>query len=281
MVGIVLMCGAVLLFSVLDGTAKYLSRELPTPQIVWARYFANVLLVLAVLNPWTRPGVARARKPMLQVVRSCLLLGSTALNFLAVRYLQLAETITITFMTPLLVALLALPILGERIGPRRLAAIVVGFAGVLLVARPGVGGIHPAALFSVAGCVCYAFYGILTRMLATHDKAETTLVYSGLAGVVLLTPLLPLFWVQPPTALAWALMLSMGVYASVGHYLLILAHQRAPAAILSPFMYTQLVWMIGIGYFVFGDLPDRWTLAGGLVVAGSGLYLLSAERSRR
>ena len=281
LVGIVLMCGAVLLFSGLDATAKWLSRDLPTPQIVWARYCANVLMVLAVLNPWTKPGVTRTSKPMLQVVRSCLLFGSTLLNFLAVRYLQLAETTSITFMTPLIVALLAMPILGERIGPRRLGAIMVGFCGVLLVTRPGLGGIHPAALFSVAGCFCYGLYAILTRMLAAHDRPETTLVYSGLAGVVVLTPMLPLFWVSPQSPLTWALMVSMGVYASVGHYLLILAHQRAPAAILSPFMYTQLVWMIGLGYVLFGDLPDHWTLAGSLIVIASGLYLLSFERRRR
>ncbi|MHB2165413.1 DMT family transporter [Alsobacter sp. R-9] len=280
LIGILLMCSAVLCFSGLDTTAKFLSRELPTAQVVWARYFANVMIVLAVLNPVTQPGVLRSSRLGLQIVRSALLLSSTGLNFIALRYLQLAETTAITFMTPLLVVLLAAPILGEKIGARRLGAIVVGFVGVLVVTRPFVGGMHPAALFSVLGCFAYATYAITTRMLAHADKPQTTLVYSGLAGVLVLTPLLPLFWVDPPSWRTWAFMASMGVYAAVGHYFLILAHQRAPAGILSPFMYSQLLWMVALGYVVFGDIPDAFTLAGGIIVVASGLYLLSLERRR-
>ena len=137
------------------------------------------------------------------------------------------------FMTPLLVALLAAPLLGEKIGVHRLAAIMVGFAGVLVVVRPGMGGMHPAAFLSVLGCVCYAFYAILTRKLSATDRAETTLFYSGMAGVVVLTPLLPLFWHDAATPLIWALMASMGVYAAVGHYMMILAHHQRPRRALA------------------------------------------------
>lgn len=278
LLGIVLMCGAVFCFSGLDSTAKFLSRDLPTPQIVWARYCAAVLITAAVLNPVTRPGVLRTRRLGLQLARSSVLFGSTLLNFVAVRYLQLAETVSITFATPLIVALLAAPLLGERIGRARLAAILVGFAGVLVVVRPGAGSLHPAAMLSVLSCFCYAAYALMTRKLAAYDRAETTLVYSGLAGVVLLTPVLPLFWQQPGSAWSWMLMASMGVYATVGHFLMIKAHQFAPASILSPFMYTQLLWMVLLGWIIFGDVPDHWTVAGGLIVVSSGLFLLSQER---
>jgi len=280
LLGILLMCSAVFCFSGLDTTAKYLGRVLPTEQIVWARYFASVVIVSALVNPLTRPGVLRTKRPWLQAGRSLLLLASTGSNFVAIQYLQLAETTAITFVTPLLVALMAALLLGERIGPRRMVAIGIGLGGVLVVTRPGIGNMHPAAFLSLVGCVAYAGYSIATRMLSYSDRAETTLVYSGLAGVVVLTPLLPFFWTTPATATTWVLMGSMGFYAAFGHYLLILAHQRAPAAILSPFMYTQLLWMTALGLIVFGDVPDAFTLSGGLIVIASGLYLLSLERRR-
>lgn len=280
LIGIGLFCAALLCFSLLDTTAKYLSHELPTPQIVWARYMSNVLLVAAILNPVTSPGVIRTRRLGLQAVRSLTLFASTALNFIAVRHLQLAETMSITFVTPLLVVLLAAPILGEKIGVHRLAAVLVGFAGVLVVVRPGLGGMHPAAIFSVLGCICYALYAIMTRKLAGFDRAETTLFYSGLAGVVLLTPLLPLFWKTPPSSVDWLLMASMGVYATVGHFMMIKAHQFAPAGVLSPFMYSQLLWMVVLGWTIFGDVPDHFTVIGALIVVSSGLYLLYREQRK-
>jgi drug/metabolite transporter (DMT)-like permease len=280
LVGIALMCGALACFSCLDTTAKYLGRELPTLQVVWARYAASVLAVLVFVNPVTRPNVLRTRRPWLQAGRSVLLLVSTVLNFVALRYLQLAETVSISFATPLIVAALAGPLLGEWIGRRRLAAILVGFCGVLVVMRPGLGSMHPAAILSVGGAICYAVYAISTRVLAAHDSTETTLVYSGLAGVLALTPMLGFIWQAPASWLDWVLLVSLGLYGAVGHWLLILAHRRAPAAVLSPFIYTQLLWMTLLGFLVFGDVPDHWTLAGGLIVVGSGLYLVSRERVR-
>ncbi|MFO1146928.1 MAG: DMT family transporter [Alsobacter sp.] len=278
LIGIALMCGAVFCFSGLDSTAKYLSRELPTQQIVWARYFASLALTAIILNPVTQPGVLRTRRLGFQLARSGVLFGSTLLNFVALRYLQLAETVSITFFTPLLVALLGIALLGERLGRARLAAIAVGFIGVLVVVRPGASTTQPAVLLSVASCFCYAAYSLMTRQLAGVDSAQTTLFYSGLAGVVLLTPVLPVFWKEPPSTLHWVLMASMGVYATVGHFLMIKAHHFAPAGVLSPFMYTQLLWMVTLGWLIFGDVPDHWTVAGGLIVVASGLYLLSQER---
>jgi drug/metabolite transporter (DMT)-like permease len=227
-----------------------------------------------------RAGLLRTRRPWLQAARSLTLVISTALNFVALQYLQLDQTISILFVTPLLVALFAGPLLGERIGPQRLAAIAVGFIGVLIVTRPGL-GMHPAALLSVAGAVCYAFYGIWTRMLAAADSSSTTMFYSGLAGVVLLTPALPLIWRTPPSWAVVAGMVAVGAFGALGHWLLILAHARAPAAVLAPFIYTQLLWMIILGYVFFGDVPDRWTLIGGAIVTASGLYLLYREKARK
>jgi drug/metabolite transporter (DMT)-like permease len=280
LLGIGMMCGALLCFSGLDTSAKYLGHLLPNIQIVWARYFFSVVIILAVVNPWTTPGVLRTRRPVVQLVRSLLVLSSTLLNFLALRYLQLAETTSITFATPLIVALLAIPVLGETVGARRLGAIIVGFTGVLVVTRPGIGHVHPAAILSIGAAFCYAGYAIMTRMLAGCDRTETTLVYSGIAGVLVLLPALPFVWVHPSGVLQWGLMVAMGAFGTVGHWLLIAAHQRAPAVVLSPFMYTQLIWMTGLGYIVFGDLPDVFTIAGAAIVVASGLYLLSLERRR-
>lgn len=279
--GIGLMCAAVTCFAVLDATAKWLGREMDPILVTWFRYASGVALVSALLNPWTTPGLARTSRPWLQGLRSLLLLACTALNFLALEHLQLAQTISILFATPLLVALLAGPVLGETMGPRRLGAVAVGFVGVLVVTRPGLGAMHPAALYSVAGTVCYAVYALCTRVLARHDSTATTVFYSGLAGMVLLTPVLPMIWQAPPSPQAWALLGLLGVLGTVGHWLLILAHARAPAGVLSPFIYTQLVWMVALGYLVFGDWPDHWTLVGGGIVVASGLYLLAQERTRR
>ena len=278
--GIALMCGAVLAFSGLDATAKWLNQSLDPILTVWVRYVASVIFVSLFVNPWTAPGVTRTRRPWLQAVRSMLLLGSTALNFFALRYLQLTETVSIMFATPLLVALMAGPLLGEWAGPRRLAAIAVGFAGVLIITRPGLGGMHPAAFLSLAGAVCYALYSIITRILAAHDSSATTMFYSGLAGLVLVTPVVPLVWSAPASGIVWLMMALVGALGAFGHWLLILAHARAPAPVLSPFIYTQIVWMIALGFLLFGDLPDGWTLAGSAIVIASGLYLLHRERLR-
>jgi drug/metabolite transporter (DMT)-like permease len=211
-------------------------------------------------------------------MRSLLLLACTVLNFLAVKYLQLDQTTSIGFATPFLVALLSGPMLGEWVGWRRWIAISIGFCGVLLVARPGFGGIHPAAGFSVAAMFCYGFYFVTTRVLARTDSSETTLFYSNIIGVVVMTPIMPFVWTNPDGWFVIALMVLVGALGTLGHYLLIIAHRWAPPSVLAPFMYTQLLWVIGIGYVVFGDVPAPWTLAGAAIVIASGLYLLHRER---
>lgn len=277
LIGIGLMCLTFLCFTGLDTTAKWLNHSIPTIQIVWARYSFSVVLVLLIINPKTKPGVLTTKKPLVQIVRSLLLLLSTLANFVALNYLQLAQTTTIALATPLLVSALSGPLLGESVPRDRFIAIGIGFLGVVSVARPGFGGIHPVAILSILGMCCYAGYALMTRFLVGHDQTETTLVYSGLVGAVILSFGLPFFWEPPPDLATWALMLSMGLYAAVGHFFLITAHRFAPAYVLSPFMYTQLGWMTLSGYLVFGDVPDSFTIAGGVIIVLSGLYLIFQE----
>lgn len=276
---IVLMCVAVACFACLDTCGKWASRHVDPLVTTWFRYTANVLLLSIVLNGWTRPRIMHTNRFALQIARSLLLFASTVLNFFALQYLQLTQTISIQFAMPLMVALLAGPILGEWVGPRRLAAILVGFCGILVITRPWSSALHPAMLLTLANTVCYALYAIVTRMLAAYDPPATTMTYAGLAGVVLLTPILPFVWTTPPTPDIWAALIATGLFGAVGHGLLTLAHSRAPASLLSPFIYTQIVWMTALGYLVFGDLPDAWTALGAAIVIGSGLYLITRERS--
>jgi drug/metabolite transporter (DMT)-like permease len=279
--GIALMCGAVGCFAFLDATAKYLGRHVDVLEVVWARYTFGFLLALLWFNPINQPGILRTTRPLLQVGRSALLLGSTVLNFFAIKWLQLDQALTITFATPFLVAALSGPVLGEWVGPRRWAAIAVGFLGVLVVTRPGFNAIHPAALLSAGGAVCYAAYALATRVLARTDASQTTLFYSNLVGAVVMVPVILAVWTEPDSLLVGLLMLATGALASLGHYLLIVAHRLAPASVLSPFIYSQLAWTTALGYVIFADVPNHWTVAGASIVIASGLYLLHRERVRR
>jgi drug/metabolite transporter (DMT)-like permease len=278
LIGIALMCGAVALFACLDTTAKYLNTQMGSLEIAWARYTSAFVLTLIVSNPLTHPGLLRTRSPKLQVTRSVLLVGSTALNFLALRWLQLDEALSIIFTFPFIVAIISGPLLGEWIGWRRWSAIGFGFAGVLLITRPGLGGMHPAALLSLAATICYGFYAVITRIVSRVDSNQTSLFYANCIGALVMLPLIPFVW-QPPANWVIASMLTMtGVFGSTGHYFLIAAHKLAPASVLSPFIYTQLIWVVIFGYLVFDHVPNGWTIAGAAMVIGSGLYLLYRER---
>jgi drug/metabolite transporter (DMT)-like permease len=279
--GIALMCGAVACFALLDTTAKYLNLYMSALQVAWARYTGAFLFPFIVSNPWTRPGLTRTNRPVLQLARSVLLLGSTLCNFAALRYLQLAEAIALIFSTPFFVAALSGPMLGEWVRWRRWSAIAVGFLGVVVVARPGAASFHPAALLSLSAALCYALYSIATRILARTDSNETTLFYSNVVGALALLPVVPLVWTTPSDPLVIALMVVTGVIGSFGHYLLIAAHRLAPAAVLSPFIYSEIVLVTALGFLVFGDVPNRFTLTGAAIVVASGLYLLHRERKVR
>lgn len=282
LVGIALMCGAVVCFAILDAMAKYLGGHMDPLQVTAMRYISAFVLALIFINPLTRPGMLSTKRPGLQIVRGLMMLLTTVFNFLAFRYLQLDEALAILFSTPFLVAILAGPILGEWVGWRRWTAIIVGFIGVLVVIRPGFGGgMQWAALLSVASAIFYAAYAITTRLVMRDDSSATTLFYANLVGVVIMLPVLPFVWTAPPSAFDLMLLLAVGAFGSAGHFLLILAHDRAPASVLSPFIYTQLLWAVTLGYLVFNNVPNRWTLAGAAIVVASGLYLLYRERKVR
>jgi drug/metabolite transporter (DMT)-like permease len=276
-----LLCLTWALFACLDTTAKYLgsATSLPMPQIVWMRFLAQFAGMLALLGLVALPDLMRTRKPAIQIVRSFLLLGSTVFNFLALRHLQLDQATTINFLAPLATAVLAGPLLGEWIGWRRGIAIVIGFCGALVAIRPGVASVHPAVLFAFGTMLCMSFFGIVTRYLAAFDRSEVTLFYSLVAGTVVVAPFALAEWVWPAGALAWLLLLSMGVYGGLGHYAFIVAHRYAPASSLAPFLYIALLTHSTAGFLVFGQVPDRWTLAGAAIVIATGLYLLHRERA--
>jgi drug/metabolite transporter (DMT)-like permease len=278
LIAVALMCAAAVFFSGIDSSAKWLSVHLPASEIIWARYIGAAVFSLFAARPLSRPQVLVSRSPGLQIIRSILLLCSTVCSFFALRQLQLAETSTISFLTPLFVALLAGPWLGERIGAARAAAIAVGFLGVLIAVRPGTAAFQPVVLVSVAGVFCNSLYGLTTRALAGRDRPETTLAWTPIAGVVALTPFLPWIWQTPETWVVWAVMGVMGLCGGLGHWLLILAHHRAPASVLAPFGYTQLIWMIVLGALVFGDWPPVAMLIGAGIVIASNLFLVWREQ---
>jgi drug/metabolite transporter (DMT)-like permease len=278
LIGIALMCGAVALFACLDTTAKFLNTQMDSLQVAWARYTSAFVLTLIVSNPLTHPRLLRTRSPKLQITRSLLLVGSTALNFLGLRWLQLDEALSIIFTFPLLVAIISGPMLGEWIGWRRWTAIGFGFVGVLLITRPGLGGMHAAALFTLGATFCYAFYAVITRIVSRVDSNQTSLFYANFIGALAMLPVIPFVWQPPVNWVVVFLMVMIGVLGSTGHYFLIAGHKLAPASVLSPFVYTQLIWVIVLGYLVFDQVPNSWTIAGAAIVIASGLYLLYRER---
>jgi drug/metabolite transporter (DMT)-like permease len=280
---IALMVAAVTVFSLLDCTAKYLATvvKLPLAEVVWVRFIGQFAVILMTLGLVSLPRLLRSAKPKTQLVRSGVLLASTAFNFLALQHLRLDQTLSIQFLAPLLVALLAGPVLGEWVGWRRLVAIVVGFCGILIIVRPGYQTLSPGIAYAFCCMLCYACFSLITRYVANRDPPDVTLFYSLLVGTFCMTPFAYQQWVWPDTWTVMLLMLSMGLWGAIGHYLFIVAYQLAPASTIAPFIYLQLLSMTGLGYLVFGDLPDLWTLAGASVVIASGIYLVHRENVTR
>lgn len=282
LVGIGLMCGALATFTLLDTSVKWAMRQgAPALQMVWVRYVGAFALCFLTAAPSQWRGMIRSNRPLMQLLRSFFLFGATISNFIALQTMQLAETTAIIFSMPLIVALASGPLLGEWVGPRRLAAILIGFLGVLAVTRPGVEGFRPAAALSFAGAVSYAFYMIATRALARADSPRTALLHSTFVGVLAVAPFMPSVWRWPGSVAVAVAMAAVAVFGAFGHWLVILAHRRAPAATLAPFTYAQIVFMIASGWLIFGDVPGASTLVGVGIVVASGLYLLARERAER
>ncbi|MBA4173475.1 MAG: EamA/RhaT family transporter [Hyphomicrobium sp.] len=279
---ILLMVAALVMFSGLDTTAKYLVTHTPisVAQLSWLRFLGQFVLLLTLvpaLGLLTTRELFTTRRLGWQLVRSVLMAATTVLNFLALQYLRLDQTITIVFLAPLVVALLAGPLLGEWVGWRRMLAILVGFGGILIAVRPGFAEVHPAVIYSFVGMLAYALFMILTRRIAAYDPPLVTLFYSMFVGTIFGAPIALSDWVWPPDWVTWLMLLSLGVLGGTGHYLFILAYRLAPASTIAPFLYLQLLSMVGFGWFVFGDVPDGWTLAGAAVVTASGIYLVHRE----
>jgi drug/metabolite transporter (DMT)-like permease len=277
--GIVLIVLTMLCFVAMDTVVKALVRDYPVTEVVWARYVFHVLVTIAVLAPRRRLSL-RTNRLALQLFRSLLLVIATVSFFTALTYVPLADASVITHAAPLLVTALSVPLLRETVGPWRWSAVVVGFIGVLIVMRPGLGVMHPAAFLVLGTAFCFALYQVATRRLATTEDPFTTLLYTGITGAVLASLVVPFTW-QTPTALGWTLMLVTGAFGGLGHYLLIKAHNLTPVSVLAPFIYTQLVWATLSGWIFFGDFPDKWTIIGAGVIAASGLYILYRENRYR
>lgn len=276
--GIGLLCAALMAFTLLDVAAKFAMRSVPAMEVVWARFVFHGVFAALVLRPWRSWTPYRDLRLIAQVLRAVFLFLSTIFNFLALQSLRLDQTTTINFASAFVVAALAGPLLGEWIGPRRWAAIAVGFAGVLVVMRPGTSAFEPAMLFSVGSMLSNSFYVLFTRRLSATESVESMLLVIGIVPSLLLAPAaLPVFaW--PPDWLVAAAMIATGACGAGGHFMLIHAYRLAPAPVLAPFTYSQLIWMIAAGYLFFGQMPDSITLLGSLIIVGSGLYILYRQR---
>jgi drug/metabolite transporter (DMT)-like permease len=262
----------------LDATAKFLVRDHPVLLVVWARYAGQ----MAIVTPyaWHRAGRGfwRTRRLRAQLVRSLYLVIATGCFFTGLRYLPLAEASAITFMAPLFVVALSLPVLGERPTRPRIVASLAGFAGILLLVRPGAPALHPAAVLLVGAALANALYQLATRKLR-DENPQTMLFYSALVGTVLLTATVPFALEASP--ISWrdgGLLLLSGLLAGVGHGLFIAAFARAPAALLAPFTYLQIAWAVLYGILVFGQHPDGWSAVGIGIVVASGVALALWER---
>jgi len=268
-----------LFFVSLDAVAKHLVASYPVLQVVWARFVFHLVLAVLILGPRFGFFYRSANLP-LQIVRSFLLLATTALFFSGIRLLPLADASAIMFTSPILVSILAIPILGEKVGPHRWAAIIIAFLGALVVVRPGAGVMGLGAIFLLGCACCNACYQLATRKLRGTDEARTTLLYTGLAGAIGTSLAVPLVWV--PIAVGdWPFFVALGIFGCLGHFTLIKAFQSAPATVVSPFTYVSLIWATLFGFIIFGDLPDIWTLVGASIIAGGGLYILHREQARR
>jgi drug/metabolite transporter (DMT)-like permease len=276
--GIVLMVASMVVFTMLDSTAKYVMMTLPPPVAVFFRYFFALLLSGLIIIKAGEPSLMAARYPKLQIARGLMLMISTVLNFVAISKLQLAQTSAIFFTIPLWVCALSVPLLNEQVGIRRWSAVIAGFLGVLVIMRPGTENFHWAMLLSIGSAFCGAIYNILTRKVGGKDRAETSLFYVGLVGCFAASLSLPWTWVTPQ-GVQWLLLIFMGLAGGIGQLMLIEAHRKAPASALAPFVYTQIIWMILVGFIVFGDVPDLWTIAGAAIVVASGLFIFARERA--
>lgn len=267
-------------FSVLNAMSKTLSATFPVMEVIWARYFFAFVFMLAIFLPRAGRELFRIRRLDTQVLRGLLLFFSSYLYFHGIAVLPLAEAASISLTAPIIVTALSTRLLGEQVGPRRWAAVVVGFIGALIVVRPGADAFDWHVLLIVGSTICSALYQLFSRRYGQTERPDASATLATIVGTLAASPVLPFEWVTPSWDWRLALFVGMGVMAGAGHYFLTIAYSQAPAAVISPFNYTQLIGAALLGFLVFNELPDFWTWIGAAVIIASGLYIGYRERVR-
>jgi drug/metabolite transporter (DMT)-like permease len=277
--GIALILASTVFLGTSDVTAKYLSATLPSIEIAWIRFLVFALIVLPAMLGSPLQAL-RSRRPGLQVMRGIGMLLSSLFFISGLRFLPIAEASATSFVSPLFVTALSIVFLGESVGARRWIATAVGLVGVLIILRPGTGAFHPAAFIPIMSALAWASMLIMTRMMSGREHAITTMAYSSIVGICVLSALVPLVWVTP----SWHDILFgilIGVASTAGQWIVVLAFRYADASVLAPFSYSQLLWVSILGFLIFGEVPDIWTVTGAAFIVASGLYTAHRERLRR
>lgn len=271
------MLGGMFLFSAVDAQAKFLTDTLHPIQIVWCRQLGLLSGVIFLLF-LKGPGLLRSVQPKIQITRGVLAACSATFFIIGIAYVPLADAVALTFVAPFLVTLMGALILRERVGPRRWTAVIIGFIATLIVIRPGMGVIHPAAGLLILAAFFFAMRQVISRILSGADKTATTVAYTAITSSVLLTIPLPFIWKTPTSVTEIAILFSMAAMAGVAETLVIKALEVAQAVVVAPVQYSLLIWGTLYGFFIFGQLPDAWTLVGALIIVATGLYTLNRER---
>ena len=261
---------------IMDGFAKYLSAELPVLQITWARYFFTVVFTFPLMLFFFKKYLVWTDKPKLQLIRGLILLTANISFFYSISVISLPKALTLAFVAPLVVTAFSPFFLGESVGYRRWAAVIIGFIGSLVVIRPGFLEINLASLAALGTGIMYGFYLIITRKLSTSDNPLLTLLLTGVVGAIIATTFMPFVWVSP-TFNQWSIMAAIGLFACIGHLFIILSLKYADASKLAPFSYFEIVTNIIIAYYFFGDFPDSWTFLGLFIIVFSGIYISRRE----
>lgn len=273
---------AMVCFACLNAMSKFLSSDgYPVIEVIWARYFFAFLFMLAMFLPRAGMKLFSIRRLDTQIVRGMLLFFSSYLFFHGVVYLPLATAAAISLSSPIIVTALSARLLKEPVGGRRWAAVAVGFVGALIVVRPGHANFDWHVLLIVASTVCSSFYQLFSRRYGQAERPDASATVATIVGTIAASPFVPFEWIMPHETWHIVLFVGMGIMAGTGHYFLTIAYSQAPAAVVSPFNYTQLIGSALLGYAVFGDFPDLWTWVGAAVIIASGLYIGYREHLRR
>ncbi len=280
--GIALLVAAVGCFAVLDTTTKFVSAGVPLLMALWFRYFFQAVATTVVVLPLRGLSVLRTAHPKFQCLRGMLLLISSLLAFLSLKYMPVAEFTAIGAIVPLVITLLAATALGEKVSALRWSLVLGGFAGTLIIIRPGGENFSWPMLFPFGLVISNAWFQVLTSKLARTEDPLTLHLYTGWIGTLLASLALPFVWTSLPSWSLWGWLVLMGVAATVGHFLLILAYMRAPAATLTPYLYAQIAFAMLGGWIAFSHVPDRWSMAGMALIAACGAAgaWLTARESR-